>query len=91
MLLLAPKAMRKNLLPDNNTMVRIIEMIICMVKQFPRVFSAVSFSPLPIKIEALGAPPKPIRAAKADIIIMMGIQTPRPVRARLPVFGICPM
>ena len=88
MLSLAPNAIRKNLLPKRRTIVRMIEMIICVVKQLPRVFSAESFSPLPIKIEALGAPPKPIRAAKADIIIIIGIQTPSPVRARLPVFGI---
>ena len=44
-------------------------------KQLPRVFSAEVLSPLPIKIEARGAPPFPTRAAKADIIIMIGIHT----------------
>ena len=48
-------------------------------------------SSFPIKIDALGAPPEPTRAAKAETTIMIGRQTPTPVRARLPLPGICPM
>ena len=43
------------------------------------------------KIDALGAPPEPTRAAKAETTMMIGRQTPTPVRARLPLPGICPM
>ena len=37
--------------------VRTIEIAICTIKQFPKVFSAESVSFRPMKIEALGAPP----------------------------------
>ena len=38
-----------------------------------------------------GAPPELIIDAKAETIIMIGIHTPTPVRARLPSPGIWPM
>ena len=60
-------------------------------KQFPRIFSAPSLSFFPIKILALGAPPIPIRAAKADTIIIIGKQTPSPVNAAAPSPGMCPI
>ena len=70
---------------------KIAEMMIWTVKQPPRIFSAESISSFPIKIDALGAPPDPTRAAKAETTMMIGRQTPTPVRARLPLPGICPM
>ena len=85
---LAPNARRKLRFPRNRITVKIREMMICMVKQFPRVCSAFEVSFLPIKMLALGAPPFPTRAAKADTTIISGIQTPTPVRARAPSSGI---
>ena len=63
------------------------EMMICSAKQLPKIFSADVRSFLPIKIEALGAPPELTSAANADTIMIIGIQTPTPVRARLPLAG----
>ena len=42
-------------------------------------------------IEARGAPPLPTRAAKAETIMISGMQTPTPVRAIAPDAGIWPM
>ena len=42
-------------------------------------------------IEALGAPPIDMSAAKADTTIMIGIHTPRPVRASEPPSAIWPI
>ena len=67
------------------------EMMICSAKQLPKIFSADVWSFLPIKIEALGAPPELTSAANADTIMIIGIQTPTPVRARLPTSGMCPI
>ena len=50
------------------------------------IFSAVGLSCLPIYILALGAPPIPTKHAKADTIIIIGKQTPTPVRAVAPTF-----
>ena len=44
-------------------------------------FSAVLLSPLPIEIEALGAPPVDTNAENAVIIIISGIHTPTPQRS----------
>ena len=71
--------------------VKITEIMICIVKQFPRIFSAESRSFFPIKIEARGAPPFPTRAANAEMIMIRGIQTPTPVKAKAPLPGICPI
>ena len=71
--------------------VRMIEIMIWSMKQFPSVFSADSLSFFPMKIDALGAPPYPTRAAKAETIMISGIQTPTPVRAVAPISGICPI
>ena len=88
---LAPKASRKSLFQINSTAVKITEIVICIAKQVPKIFSADSLSPLPIEIDALGAPPFPTNAANADTIKISGIQTPTPVRANAPTLGICPM
>ena len=50
--------------PRNRITVRIREMMICMVKQFPRVCSAFDVSFLPIKMLALGAPPFSDKSSK---------------------------
>ena len=88
---LAPKAIRKLLFPVKRMMVSKRDTMICVVKQLPRVRSADSLSPFPIKIEALGAPPFPTRAAKAETIMMRGMHTPTPVSASAPFSGICPI
>ena len=59
--------------------------------QLPRIRSAMGLSPLPIKIEARGAPPMLTSAANAENIIITGIATPMPVSAAGPVSGIWPM
>ena len=84
---LAPKAIRKLLFPVKRMMVSKRDTMICVVKQLPRVRSADSLSPFPIKIEALGAPPFPTRAAKAETIMMRGMHTPTPVSASAPFSG----
>ena len=56
--------------------------------QFPRMRSASSWSPRPIIMAARGAPPIPVRAAKAEMTVISGKQTPMPVRARDPTSGI---
>ena len=73
------------------TAVRTAEIRICMVKQPPKIRWAVSWSPFPMAMEALGAPPELTKAAKAETMRIRGIQTPKPVRAKLPVSGIWPM
>lgn len=69
----------------------ISDIITCKEKQLPIVFAAESLSPLPIKIEARGAPPALINAAKAETINIIGIQTPMPVSAKSPSTFIWPM
>ena len=39
-------------------------------------------------MDARGAPPEDTKAAKAEMIMMMGRHTPTPVRAMLPVSGM---
>ena len=65
-------------------------MIIKKLKQLPSILSASSLSPLPMAIDAFGAPPDATSAAKAETTSIIGRQTPTPVRARLPSPGICP-
>ena len=88
---LAPKAIRKSLFQIRSTAVRITEIRIWTAKQLPSVFSADSLSCFPIKIDALGAPPYPTRAANADTIMIRGMHTPTPVSAAAPIPGICPI
>ena len=78
-------------MPARSTAVSRTETIIWRVRQLPRIFSAVSGSCRPIKMEAWGAPPAPMREAKAVTIIITGRQMPTPVRARLPSPGMWPM
>ena len=71
--------------------VRTAEMQICREKQPPSIFSAVCMSPFPMLMDARGAPPEATSAANADTIRMIGVHTPRPVSARLPVCGMWPI
>lgn len=64
------------------------EMTIWSVRLLPIIFSAVSLSPRPIAIDALGAPPVLTKAEKAETIIITDIHTPKPVRARSPHSGM---
>ena len=66
-------------------------MAICSEKLPPSSFSAVSWSPRPSAMEALGAPPEATSAANAVTIMMIGMQTPTPVSARLPISAMWPM
>ena len=59
--------------------------------QLPRIRSASPYSPRPMAMEALGAPPAPIREANAATRVITGSVTPRPVRARAPTPSIWPI
>ena len=72
-------------------MLSINEMISKSEKELPKIFSAVFKSSFPKYIDARGAPPIAASAANAEIIIIKGIATPTPVKARLPILSICPM
>ena len=62
-----------------------------VAKQLPRMRSAAFSSPWPIIMLARGAPPMPMRFAKADISMMSGKHTPSPVSAAAPSPGMWPM
>ena len=62
-----------------------------MVVQLPNIFSAVSLSPFPIMMDALGAPPMLTNAAKAEMAIIRGMVTPTPVSALGPTSAIWPI
>ena len=55
--------------------------------QLPRMRSASSLRPLPIMMEARGAPPMLASVAKALTSRITGIVTPRPVSAVAPTTG----
>ena len=88
---LAPKASSNGRFQIRSTAVRMSETRICSVKQLPSVFSADSWSFLPMKIDARGAPPVLMSAANAETIMIIGRHTPTPVSAREPSPGICPI
>ena len=88
---LAPKTSRRSSPQSSSTAVSTREMPICSVKLLPRIFSAVSWSPWPMAMEARGALPEATSAAKAETIRITGMQTPRPVSARSPSPGMWPM
>ena len=62
-----------------------------MEKQFPSSRCASARLPAPMRMEASGAPPKPTRAANAEIIMMIGKVSPTPVKAIVPVTGMRPI
>ena len=88
---LAPKASSKGRLNRSRTAVNTRDTMTCKVKQLPSVFSADSWSFLPIKMEARGAPPVLTKAANAETIMMIGRHTPTPVKASDPSPGMWPM
>ena len=88
---LAPKSIIIFLPKTKKIEVNIKAVKISIVVQLPKIFSAFSLSPLPILIDARGAPPILTRAAKAEIHTITGIATPTPVKADGPIFFICPM
>ena len=85
---LAPKARSRSRSKISSSAVKTTDMTICMEKQPPSIFSAEPLSPLPMDIDALGAPPALTNAANAEIIMIIGRHTPTPVSARLPSPGI---
>ena len=87
----APKASKKLRPPISSTTVRRADTRIWSKKQLPRISSADSLSLRPMAMEDRGAPPLLTRAAKAETIMMRGIQTPTPVSAIAPSSGMWPM
>ena len=88
---LAPKINNRSSAKKKKIKVNIIDIITKNEKEFPKVFSALSFSPFPKKMDALGAAPILTNAAKAEISIISGKHTPTPVRANLPTSAIWPI
>ena len=54
----------------------------------PIIFSALALSPAPICLDTIGEAPIQTSAAKAEIAIIMGLHTPRPVSASAPITSI---
>ena len=90
-LLLAPKIIRMSWPKHWITTVRTRAVITSMEAQLPRMRSACWGSPLPIMMEARGAPPMLTRAAKAEIAMITGKVTPTPVSALAPSPGRWPI
>ncbi|MOA09826.1 hypothetical protein D3C78_1296800 [compost metagenome] len=67
-----------------------MDAISSIVKQLPSNSSAFLCSPSPIFMEARGAPPAPIRAANAEINIMIGKDIPIADKASVPPSSILP-
>ena len=88
---LAPKAHKMGSWKIWNTAVSATESASSAVKQLPIISSARSLWWAPMAMEALGAPPMAIKELKALISVMMGKVMPTPVRAAVPISGICPM
>ena len=81
---LAPKVRSRGSAKPWKTTVSTAEEAISRVKLLPMISWEPSRSPRPSWMEALGAPPMPTSAAKAEMIMITGRQTPTPVRARAP-------
>ena len=81
---LAPKVISRGSAKTRKTTVSVTAAITSRVKLLPMMRWEPSRSPRPSWMEALGAPPMPTRAAKAEMTIITGRQTPTPVRARDP-------
>ena len=60
------------------------------VNELPKSCSARSFSLRPSKMEDRGAAPLLTSCAKEETSVMTGAQTPKAVRAKVPVSAICP-
>ena len=88
---LAPNSCRIGFPKNSMSPVNTTDKIINIHVQHPITFSACSLSPLPIKIDAFGAPPILTSAAKAEIARITGAVTPTPAKACFPTPGICPI
>ena len=74
-----------------NTTVAARPRIISSRVQLPRILLASSSFPSPMRTTAREPPPMPTRAEMAETNRITGKQMPRPVRARSPSPGMCPM
>ena len=54
-----------------------------MAKEFPIIRSALRSSPFPLAMEQSGAPPMPNRLANAMTSVMIGSESPMPVKDRV--------
>ena len=81
----APKARSRGPLKVWKTAVAMTARVISRAVEPPRMRLARSLSPSPMAMAARGAPPCPARPASAAMNMVMGKQTPRPVRARSPL------
>ena len=88
---LAPKRSSIGSLKTWKSTVTTREMTTSRAVQPPRMALAPSWSPAPMRMAALEPPPMPARAERAEMNMMTGKATPRPVRARSPVPSIWPM
>ena len=87
---LAPNIIKSGSFVTINTTLSTIDIRIKNAVELPRIRSAPSWSFCPIQIDALGAPPMPTRAEKAEISKIIGNATPSPANAMEPVSGILP-
>ena len=81
---LAPKMRSMGSANAMNTAVSTSAAATSSVKLLPMIRSEPGTFPRPSSMEARGAPPMAIRAAKAEITMMMGRHTPTPVSASFP-------
>ena len=81
---LAPNTRSMGSAKSRNTAVSTTAAATSMVMLLPMIRSDSARFPRPSSMDARGAPPIAISAAKAEITMMMGRHTPTPVRASLP-------
>ena len=70
------------------TAIRATEQTHSIKKLLARMRLASSVFPAPMRMLIRGAPPTPIREAKAPIMVTTGPQTPTPARAVSPITGM---
>ena len=70
------------------TAIRATEQTHSIKKLLERIFRASSVLPAPMRMLMRGAPPTPMREAKAPISVTTGPQTPTPARAVSPITGM---
>ena len=71
-----------------HTAIRAREHTLSMRKLLERMRRASSVFPAPMRMLMRGAPPTPMREAKAPIRVTTGPQTPTPARAVSPITGM---
>ena len=72
----------------NTAAIRATEQTHSIKKLLERIFRASSVLPAPMRMLMRGAPPTPMREAKAPISVTTGPQTPTPARAVSPITGM---